>query len=75
MPCGLQRVRRCRRRFTWEELDDPDLRPNRWTIRDVVERVEQVGDLFAPAQTDRRSWSAGADRLDLGHHFTQSSPR
>ena len=36
----------------WEELDDPDLRPNRWTIRDVVERVEQVGDLFAAAQTD-----------------------
>ena len=34
-----------------EELDDPDLRPNRWTIRDVVERVEKVGDLFA-AQTD-----------------------
>ena len=38
--------------ITWEELDDPDLRPNRWTIRDVVERVEQVGDLFAAAQTD-----------------------
>ena len=35
--------------ITWEELDDPDLRPNRWTIRDVVERVEQVGDLFAAA--------------------------
>ena len=34
--------------ITWDELDDPDLRPNRWTIRDVVERVEQVGDLFAP---------------------------
>ncbi len=38
--------------ITWEELDDPDLRPDRWTIRDVVERVETVGDLFAPAQTD-----------------------
>ena len=38
--------------ITWDELDDPDLRPDRWTIRDLVERVERVGDLFAPAQTD-----------------------
>ena len=38
--------------ITWDELDDPDLRPHRWTIRDIVERVAVVGDLFAPAQTD-----------------------
>ena len=38
--------------ITWEELDDPDLRPNRWTVRDMLERVERVGDLFAAAQTD-----------------------
>jgi bifunctional non-homologous end joining protein LigD len=38
--------------ISWDELDDPDLRPNRWTIRDVVERVAKVGDLFAKAQTD-----------------------
>ncbi len=36
----------------WDELDDPDLRPDRWTVRDIVERVEQVGDPFAAAQTD-----------------------
>ncbi|HET7181772.1 MAG TPA: DNA ligase D, partial [Candidatus Limnocylindrales bacterium] len=36
----------------WEELDDPELRSDRWTIRTVVERVEQLGDLFAGAQTD-----------------------
>jgi len=36
----------------WDELDDPDLRSDRWTIRTVVERVTEVGDLFAPAQTD-----------------------
>jgi bifunctional non-homologous end joining protein LigD len=40
--------------ITWEELDDPDLRSDRWTIRTVVERVEQLGDLFAPAQTDEQ---------------------
>ena len=36
----------------WDELDDPGLRPDRWTIRTIVERVEAVGDLFADAQTD-----------------------
>jgi bifunctional non-homologous end joining protein LigD len=35
----------------WEELDDPDLRPNRWTIRTMLERVAAAGDLFADAQT------------------------
>ncbi len=38
--------------ITWDELDDPELRPNRWTVRTIVERVDAVGDLFAPAQTD-----------------------
>ncbi len=38
--------------IAWDELDDPELRPDRWTIRTIVERVERVGDLFAPAQTD-----------------------
>ena len=38
--------------IAWDELDDPDLRSDRWTIRTVVERVERVGDLFAAAQTD-----------------------
>jgi bifunctional non-homologous end joining protein LigD len=36
----------------WDELDDPALRSDRWTIRTIVERVEQVGDLFEGAQTD-----------------------
>ena len=38
--------------ISWAELDDPELRPDRWTIRTVVERVAAVGDLFAGAQTD-----------------------
>ncbi|MEA2536350.1 MAG: bifunctional non-ous end joining protein LigD [Chloroflexota bacterium] len=38
--------------ITWVELDDPTLRPDRWTIRTVPARVEEVGDVFAPAQTD-----------------------
>ena len=38
--------------IAWDELDDPDLRPDRWTIRSIVERVAERGDLFAAAQTD-----------------------
>ena len=38
--------------ISWDELDDPELRPDRWTIRDVVDRVNEVGDRFAGAQTD-----------------------
>ena len=38
--------------ITWAELDDPSLRPNSFTIQNVVERVERLGDLFAGAQTD-----------------------
>ncbi len=34
----------------WEELEDPGLRPDRWTIRTVGDRLVKVGDLFAPAQ-------------------------
>ncbi len=32
----------------WEELDDPDLRPDRWTVRTVLDRVQTVGDPLAP---------------------------
>jgi bifunctional non-homologous end joining protein LigD len=35
--------------LAWEELDDPDLRPDRWTIATIAERVAATGDLFAPA--------------------------
>ena len=38
--------------ISWDELDDPDLRPDRWTIRTVLDRVAEKGDLFAAAQTD-----------------------
>lgn len=32
--------------ITWDELDDPALRPDRFTIRTVLDRLEQRGDLF-----------------------------
>lgn len=33
--------------ITWDELDDPDLTPDRWTVRTVMARIEQVGDPLA----------------------------
>ena len=33
--------------ITWDELDDPDLTPDRWTIRTIGERIADRGDLFA----------------------------
>ena len=33
----------------WDELDDPGLRPDRWTIHTIMDRVATVGDLFAGA--------------------------
>jgi bifunctional non-homologous end joining protein LigD len=31
----------------WDELDDPELRPDRWTIRTVLDRLSTVGDPLA----------------------------
>jgi bifunctional non-homologous end joining protein LigD len=34
--------------ITWDELDDPELTPDRWTVRDVLERVREAGDPLGP---------------------------
>jgi DNA ligase D len=36
----------------WAELDDPDLRPDRWTIRTLPARVAEIGELWAGIQED-----------------------
>ena len=35
-------------------VDDPDLRPDRWTIRTILERVLEVGDLYGDLAHGRR---------------------
>jgi len=37
--------------IAWKELDDPRLRPDRWTIKTVGDRLQEVGDLFHDALT------------------------
>ena len=32
--------------IAWDELDDPELRPDRWTIRTVLDRLDRAGDPF-----------------------------
>jgi bifunctional non-homologous end joining protein LigD len=32
--------------ISWDELDDPDLRPDRWTVATIGERLAARGDLF-----------------------------
>ncbi|MBW3611040.1 MAG: ATP-dependent DNA ligase [Actinobacteria bacterium] len=32
----------------WEELDDPTLAPDHWTVATVVDRVQRIGDPLAP---------------------------
>jgi bifunctional non-homologous end joining protein LigD len=38
----------------WDELEDPDLRPDRWTVRSLPARLGEVGDLFAEAVSLRQ---------------------
>jgi bifunctional non-homologous end joining protein LigD len=40
--------------IAWEELDDPGLRPDRWTIRDLPDRLATAGDPFAALLEDRQ---------------------
>ena len=32
----------------WDELEDADLRPDRWDIRTILDRIRERGDLFSP---------------------------
>jgi bifunctional non-homologous end joining protein LigD len=38
----------------WDELDDPDLRPDRWTIRTVLDRLTERGDPFQALLAQRQ---------------------
>lgn len=38
----------------WDELDDPGLLPDRWTVRTVLERIAQRGDPWAELPDDRQ---------------------
>ena len=35
--------------ISWDELDDPTLRPDGWTMKTILDRIAERGDLFAAA--------------------------
>jgi bifunctional non-homologous end joining protein LigD len=45
--------------IAWEELDDPQLRPDRWTIATIAQRIAEKGDLFAPVLQADQELPAG----------------
>ena len=41
--------------IAWDELEDPELRPDRWTVRTILDRLAERGDLFRGVlQADQR---------------------
>ena len=44
--------------IAWEELDDPRLRPDRWTMRSAPDRIAEQGDLFRPVLTTEQRLTA-----------------
>jgi bifunctional non-homologous end joining protein LigD len=47
----------------WDELNDPELRSNRWTIRTIGDRLESGGDPWKGIGRNARSLARVADRL------------
>lgn len=50
--------------ITWNELDDPDVRADRWTIATVPDRIAEVGDPWSTMRRHARSLIARRPRLD-----------
>jgi bifunctional non-homologous end joining protein LigD len=48
----------------WDELENPDLRPDRWTIRTIGERLAERGDPWAGIGRYGRSLAGPAKRLE-----------
>jgi bifunctional non-homologous end joining protein LigD len=47
----------------WDELSDSNLRPDRWTVRNVLDRLERKGDSWSDIRGHARGLSAPAKRL------------
>jgi bifunctional non-homologous end joining protein LigD len=48
----------------WEELGDPRTRPDRWTLRTVLRRLERDGDPWRDIDRHRQTLTAASRRLD-----------
>jgi bifunctional non-homologous end joining protein LigD len=43
----------------WDELNDPELHPRRWTLRDVAARIDDRGDPWSDMRREARSLPVG----------------
>ena len=50
--------------ITWDELDDPDLRPDGWTLRTLPDRIREHGDPWSGMARRARSLNSRRARLD-----------
>ena len=50
--------------ITWDELDDPDLRPDGWTIATVPDRLAAHGDPWSGMARHARALGSRVARLD-----------
>ena len=50
--------------ITWDELDDPDLRPDGWTIATAPARVAEIGDPWSGIARHARALGSRAGKLD-----------
>jgi len=48
----------------WDELDDPDARPDLWTLASVPERLERRGDPWRQMKRQAQSLTAARKQLD-----------
>ena len=49
---------------SWDELDDPELGPQRWTLRTLQDRLSDQGDAWKGLSRCRRSLAGARRRLD-----------
>jgi bifunctional non-homologous end joining protein LigD len=50
--------------LAWEELDEPEARPDRWTIRDVGDRLRRGGDPWREMGRHAQSLTRARSQLD-----------
>ena len=49
---------------TWEEIEHGEISPKSFTIRNMAERIENVGDLWSDLLKSKRSLRLPIERLD-----------
>src|SRR5581483_1114047 len=49
---------------TWQEIKRGNLRPDEFTIKNILKRISKIGDIFKPALTDKQSLSGALKKIE-----------